>query len=78
MAVDVVFTGAWGAVCLFFAEVGTGVCEDRDGWGVVLGGQKWRIEEEDVVGAQAFVEPVYGMKVHEAAGDGVCESDAVG
>ena len=30
------------------------------------------------MGAQAFVEPVYGVKVHEGAGDGVGEGDAFG
>ena len=30
------------------------------------------------MGAQAFVEPIYGVKVHEAAGDGVGEGDAFG
>ena len=58
VAVDVVF-GERRAVCLFVGKVRTGVFEARDYWGVVLGLGRWRVEEEDVVGAQAFVEPVY-------------------
>ena len=77
MAVDVVFV-VEGPVCFFFGEVGTGVFEARDSWGMVLGVRGWRVEEENVMGAQTFVEPIHGVKVHEGAGDGVGEGDALG
>ena len=76
MSVDVVFGVFGGALGHFFGAGGAGVVESGEGVVCeIIGGCRGG-KEDDVVAAEAFVEPVCGVQVADAVRDCAGERDA--
>jgi len=70
----------WYEFGVLVDEVNTGILEAADDGGKVLlsPGSDCREEEQDVVAAEAFVQPVDRVEIHETSSDGLGENDALG